>query len=57
MKTKYVSHGPITPHANIFVNQLVGTVILIVNNCRWGGGGREGKKAKPIFCILLSTLM
>ena len=34
MKTKYVSHGPITPHANFLVDRLVGTVILVVKNCR-----------------------
>ena len=47
MKTKYVCHGSISPHANFLVDRLVATVILLVKNCRWGGG--EGKRA--IFAL------
>ena len=36
MNAKYVCHGPISPHANLLVNRLVGTVILLVKRCRWG---------------------
>ena len=45
MQAKSVYHGPISPHANFLVNRLVGTVILLVKNCRWGGGG-GGKRAQ-----------
>ena len=43
MKTKYVCHDPISPHANFLVNRLVGTVILLVKNCKWG------KRAKILY--------
>ena len=36
MYIKYVFHGPISPHANFVVGRLVGIVILLVKNCRWG---------------------
>ena len=42
MKTKYVCHGPISPHANFFLNRLVGTVILLVK-LQVGGGGKSPK--------------
>ena len=45
MKTKYVFHGPIRPHASFFVNRLVGTVILLVKNCRWG------KEKRAVFAL------
>ena len=38
MKTKYVCHGLISPHVNFDVDRVVGTVILLVKNCRWGKG-------------------
>ena len=37
IKTKYVCHGPVNPHASFLVNRLVKTVILLVKKCRWGG--------------------
>ena len=45
MKTKYVCHGPISPHANFLVNRLVETVILLVKNCAWGK-----RKKSLCFC-------
>ena len=38
MQTKYVCRGPVSPHANFFVNRFVGTVILLV---KIAGGGKE----------------
>ena len=49
MKTKYVCHGPISPPANCFLNRLVVTIILLVKNCRWGGG--EEKEPQFLFNI------
>ena len=41
MKTKYVCHGLIYLHVNFHENRTMRTEILIIKNCRWGGGGKE----------------
>ena len=54
MKTKYVCHGPISPHANFLVNRLVGTVISLVKNFRWGRGKRAVFALSIVIIGLLS---
>ena len=48
MKTKYVCHGLIFLHVNFHDNQTMRTVILIIKNWRWGGGGGKEKEPKRV---------
>ena len=49
-KEKEPCHGPISPHASFLVNRLVGTVILLVKNCKWGK-----KKKSRLFFLFPTT--
>ena len=46
MKTKYVCHSLIYSHVNFHDNRTMRTVILIIKNCRWGGGRKKSRYLK-----------
>ena len=50
IKTKYVCHGPVNPHASFLVNRLVKTVILLVKKLQVGGGERA------VFALPIVTI-